>query len=149
MMGDGYDVTVQVGVDGFVGEDEVGCLRRAAVAALRHQAVAMGSGVTILLADDAYLQGLNEQFRGEAKPTDVLSFAAGEGAFGVRGYVGDIAISVPYAARAAEKQGHDLLGELCLLVVHGVLHLLGYDHAEPEEKAQMWAVQGAILNDGC
>jgi probable rRNA maturation factor len=60
-------------------------------------------------------------------------------------YIGDIIISVPYAARGAAKAGHPLEAELQLLVVHGVLHLLGHDHAKPREKAKMWKAQAEIL----
>jgi len=76
----------------------------------------------------------------------VLSFPASETdpETGAR-YIGDIIISVPYAARSAEKAGHPVESELQLLVVHGVLHLLGHDHAEPKEKARMWKAQAEIL----
>jgi probable rRNA maturation factor len=59
--------------------------------------------------------------------------------------MGDILISVPYAAKSARKAGHALEAELQLLVVHGVLHLLGHDHAKPREKARMWKAQREIL----
>jgi probable rRNA maturation factor len=60
-------------------------------------------------------------------------------------YLGDIAISLPRATAQAEAAGHPVAAELQLLTVHGVLHLLGHDHAEPEEKAAMWAAQAAVL----
>jgi probable rRNA maturation factor len=76
----------------------------------------------------------------------VLSFPAGEydPETGSR-YLGDILISTAYAARQAAQYGHSPEAETQLLVIHGVLHLLGYDHAEPEEKERMWAEQTAIL----
>jgi probable rRNA maturation factor len=84
----------------------------------------------------------------------VLSFAAQEEAEGMdvfisapeaQNYLGDVVISFPTAERQAAAVGHSLIDELCLLTVHGVLHLLGYDHASPEEEADMWARQAQIL----
>ncbi len=60
-------------------------------------------------------------------------------------YLGDVVISFPTAERQAAAVGHSVAEELCLLTVHGVLHLLGYDHASPEEEADMWARQSQIL----
>lgn len=59
--------------------------------------------------------------------------------------LGDLIIAYPYAARQAARYGHSLAAELQLLVVHGCLHLLGYDHDTPERQAEMWRVQGEIL----
>ena len=104
--------------------------------------------LSVLLTDDAQIQQMNRDFRGVDKPTDVLSFPAGDALPGMADavpYLGDIAISVPYAARQAAQAGHELAGELQLLTIHGVLHLLGYDHDEPETKEAMWAVQTAVL----
>jgi probable rRNA maturation factor len=81
----------------------------------------------------------------------VLSFSAIEPAPGfvvapdAAPYLGDIVIAVPYSRRQAAALGRSLDDELRLLVVHGVLHLLGYDHASPEEEARMWARQDEIL----
>ena len=101
------------------------------------------------------LRQLNLEYRGIDAPTDVLSFSAQEdldepGAAFVtapeaEAYLGDIIISFPMAASQAETAGHSVANELCLLAVHGVLHLLGYDHATAEEEAAMWAVQDAVL----
>ena len=60
-------------------------------------------------------------------------------------YLGDIAISLPKATRQAEAGGHGVASEMQLLVVHGTLHLLGYDHSEADDKAEMWRIQGEIL----
>ena len=123
-------------------------LEMAAVAALDSLDVPDGAGVTIVLADDAYLQSLNSQFRQEDHPTDVLSFPAGDPIPGLpeeSTYLGDIAISVPYAQRQADQQGHQLLEELQLLTIHGILHLDGFDHLTPEEKDAMWQQQKKIL----
>lgn len=112
--------------------------------------------VTLVLADDEQVQSLNRRYLGEDRPTDVLSFpAAGPPAGGgpsafvsapeAAGYLGDIIIAFPFARRQAEEAGHALGAELRLLAVHGTLHLLGYDHADPQEEAAMWARQDAIL----
>ncbi len=116
----------------------------AALATLAHEA-AQGD-ISIVLTDDAQLQQLNREYLGIDAPTDVLSFPASEtdpesGA----AYLGDILISVPRAAEQASVAGHAMESEAQLLVVHGVLHLLGHDHAEPAEKSRMWAAQSAVL----
>ncbi len=121
-------------------------LRRAAATTLEHQAAPLQAELSIVLTDDARLQELNREYLGMDAPTDVLSFPASEtdpetGA----PYLGDILISIPYAAKSAEKAGHSLEAEVQLLVVHGVLHLLGHDHAKPAEKARMWKAQREIL----
>ena len=79
-------------------------------------------------------------------PTDVLSFPSDEidPETGNR-YLGDILISVQRAAAQAQIPGHPVESEVQLLIVHGVLHLMGHDHAEPEEKARMWKAQTEIL----
>lgn len=121
-------------------------LEKAAQTALLQQGAADDVALSILLTDDAQIQQLNRDYRGFDKPTDVLSFEAHErdpetGFL----YLGDIIISVPRAATQAEQGGHPLLAEVQLLVAHGVLHLLGHDHAEAEEKTLMWNDQAEIL----
>lgn len=118
----------------------------AAEAALAHQGYSRASELTVVLSDDAQLHDLNQQFLGIAAPTDVLSFPAGE-VDPERGvpYLGDVIISCERATAQAEAAGHALMDELRLLVVHGVLHLLGHDHAQAEDKTRMWADQAEIL----
>ncbi len=104
--------------------------------------------LTLLLTNDARMQRLNQSFRGADKTTDVLSFPAGDPLPGMSNpipYLGDIAISLPVAKNQAKISGHTLLAELQLLAVHGVLHLLEYDHLTPGDKARMWSVQNEIL----
>ena len=121
-------------------------LERAAKAALAHESESSDSELSIILTNDARLHELNLNYLGVDAPTDVLSFPASEtdpdtGAH----YIGDILISMPRAQAQAEGAGHPIEWEVQLLVVHGVLHLLGHDHAEPEEKARMWKAQAEIL----
>jgi probable rRNA maturation factor len=127
----------------FLAIDQPG-LEQAASAALDH--VTAKGDLTVVLTDDAQLHDLNRQFLGIDAPTDVLSFPSGEidpetGA----PYLGDVLISVPRAQEQATAKGHALQAELSLLVVHGVLHLLGYDHADVADKQTMWQAQATIL----
>jgi probable rRNA maturation factor len=121
-------------------------LERAAHAALTHESQSLDSELSIVLTDDARLQGLNREYLGIDAPTDVLSFPASETdpETGAR-YIGDILLSIPRAQAQADAAGHSLESEVQLLVVHGVLHLLGHDHAEAEEKVRMWKAQAEIL----
>lgn len=121
-------------------------IEQAARAALEHEAQSPDAELSIVLTDDARLQQLNREYLGIDAPTDVLSFPSTETdpETGAR-YIGDILISIPRAGAQAEAAGHPLEAEVQLLVVHGVLHLLGYDHAEAEEKARMWKAQAEVL----
>ena len=121
-------------------------LEGAALAALEHESESPEAELSIILADDARLHELNLNYLGVDAPTDVLSFPASETdpETGAR-YIGDILISVPRAQAQAEAAGHPLEAELQLLVVHGVLHLLGHDHARAKEKARMWKAQAEVL----
>ena len=89
-------------------------------------AVRLRGQVTVLLTTDPAIRRLNRQFRGKNKATDVLSFPAGGPVAGE--VAGDLAISVPTALRQATEQGHALSVEIKVLILHGLLHLAGYDH---------------------
>ena len=102
--------------------------------------------LTVVLSDDAQLQELNQQSLKIDAPTDVLSFPTGlTDPDSQAPYIGDVVISYPRAKEQAAAAGHSVEDELQLLVVHGVLHLLNHDHAEPEDKAAMWSAQAEIL----
>jgi probable rRNA maturation factor len=121
-------------------------LERAANAALAYESHSLDAELSIILTNDARLHELNLNYLGVDAPTDVLSFPASEmdpetGA----SYIGDILISIPRAQAQADAAGHPLESEVQLLVVHGVLHLLGHDHAEAKEKDRMWKAQAEIL----
>lgn len=94
--------------------------------AAAQQAVRLRGQVTVLLTTDAAIRKLNRRFRGIDKPTDVLSFPAGDEFAGH--IAGDLAISIPTAMRQAHAQGHALSIEVKVLILHGLLHLAGYDH---------------------
>jgi len=86
--------------------------------------------LSIVITDDAQIQILNAEFRGKDTPTDVLAFAMREGEFGaVAGdLLGDVVISAPTAERQARRARRPVLDELTMLLAHGLLHLLGWDH---------------------
>jgi probable rRNA maturation factor len=134
----------------YAAEVDAHDLGRAIVAALLAEDRPEGE-VTLLVTDDEAVAAYNQQYRGVEGPTDVLSFAAQEPTPGfitapeMAAYLGDIVIALPFTRRQAAALNRTLIAELRLLAVHGVLHLLGYDHAEPEEEAIMWAKQDAIL----
>lgn len=125
---------------------ESALLERAARFTLDLQPDSATADITLVLTDDQQLRELNRDYLGVDAPTDVLSFPASEsdpetGAT----YLGDILISIPRAAQQAQTAGHPLEAEVQLLVVHGVLHLLGHDHAGAEDKARMWNEQAKVL----
>lgn len=141
-------IVVQVD-DEFAGEVDAADIVAAVVAAL--DAEGQSGEVTVVITSDEAVAELNEQYRDTEGPTDVLSFPAQDPTPGfvvapeMADYLGDIIIALPYTRRQAERVGKSLRDELRLLTIHGMLHLLGYDHAEPEEEAEMWAKQDAIL----
>lgn len=105
------------------------------------KAAGLDGEVTVLLADDARLKELNSSFRHKNKPTDVLSFPAFENE---EGYAGDLAISLETAQRQADEHGHALEDEVRILMLHGVLHLAGYDHEV--DKGEMRALEAELRN---
>ncbi|HEY3284348.1 MAG TPA: rRNA maturation RNase YbeY [Armatimonadota bacterium] len=110
------------------------------------------SEVSLVLCDDAYIHTLNSQHMGEDRPTDVLSFPQMEDPKSARGQedrplLGDIVISLETAQAQARERGVTLQQETELLLAHGLLHLLGYDHATPEDRQEMWARQESALQE--
>ena len=129
----------------------INLLERAAYTALQHEKSDPESELSIVIDGDEKLRQLNLEFLGIDRPTDVLSFPSDEFDPDEQAvYIGDIIISYPQAENQAAAAGHPVMNEIQLLVVHGVLHLLGHDHADPLEKSRMWAAQTEILADlGC
>lgn len=103
--------------------------------------------LSIVLCNDATIHPLNRDYRGKDKPTDVLSFAQREGefAFFEDNLLGDVIISMETTRRQADERGHSVETELRVLLVHGILHLLGYDHIEDDEAEIMEAKEREIL----
>ena len=103
--------------------------------------------VSIMLCDDATIHPLNRDYRDKDKPTDVLSFAQREGEFAFLNdnLLGDVIISMETTIRQAQERQHSTETELRVLLVHGLLHLLGYDHIEDDEAEVMEAKEREIL----
>ena len=111
--------------------------------------------LSVLLVDTEYMAELNHRWMGADGPTDVLAFPMDEGSIdhgpgespGVEpALLGDIVLAPVVAAQQAATAGHTAADELHLLTVHGVLHLLGYDHAEPDEEREMFGLQTRLLS---
>lgn len=111
---------------------------------------ATDSVFSIIFVDNEKIHELNKQFRGVDRPTDVISFAledAEEEFLSTIRVLGDIYISIPKMQEQAKEYGHSEKRELAFLVVHGLLHLLGYDHQTEEEEKVMFQIQEEMLNE--
>ncbi|ROO83647.1 putative rRNA maturation factor [Actinocorallia herbida] len=132
----------------------------ALVALARHVLDAMRihpqAELSILMVDEPAMHELNQKWMGEDKPTDVLAFpmdelrpghlsGGSEDGTADPGLLGDVVLCPAVAERQAKAAGHSTQDEMELLCAHGILHLLGYDHAEPEEHAEMFGLQGKLL----
>ena len=125
-------------------------IRSLALKVLKIENADKNAEVSVLLTDDAQIAELNKQYRDIDGPTDVLSFAFDEGEedFGIdegEHMLGDVVISMETAEKQAQASQKTLEEEVDMLLVHGILHLLGYDHAEPEEEENMFKKQNEIL----
>ncbi|MEN6612507.1 MAG: rRNA maturation RNase YbeY [Armatimonadota bacterium] len=125
-------------------------MRSIAQKLLKAEGCPYNTEVSVLLTDDKQIAGLNKQYRDVEGPTDVLSFSQIEGDDDFTqevddGVLGDVVISVERALAQSQAQGNTLDEEIDMLLVHGILHLLGYDHAKPEEEKAMFARQNEIL----
>ena len=131
-----------------VDEDALAGLARHVLDAMR---VHPQAELSVLLVDVDAMSALHEQWMDETGPTDVLSFPMDELRPGSDdrppepGLLGDVVLCPEVAAQQAEKAGHTPLEELLLLTTHGILHLLGYDHAEPDEEREMFGLQAELL----
>lgn len=123
------------------GHDEL--LTRALAAAAAHQGAS--GAVSLLLGDDATIAQLNHQFRGKDGPTNVLSFPPAHLGEGAEGFLGDIALAAETIVEEANFQGKRFENHAAHLVVHGFLHLLGYDHENPADAEAMEAREREIL----
>lgn len=120
---------------------------------MNHLSLKFDPIVSVTFVDNAFIHKLNKEYRQIDRPTDVISFAFldneedknnqlhGQGIV----CLGDIYISVDKAQEQAKEYGHSLQRELSFLFVHGLLHLLGYDHMTPEDEKVMFALQDEIL----
>jgi probable rRNA maturation factor len=102
--------------------------------------------LSVVIDSDEVLKELNQQYRGLDQPTDVLSFSANDLDLETgHNILGDIVISYSQAEKQAVDANHTVNKEVQLLIIHGVLHLLGYDHSNEKEKAIMWDIQNRLM----
>ena len=135
----------------FRGRLDRAALRRLALRVLRAEGVTPPAEVGLVVSGDEVLRDLNRRYRGLDEPTDVLSFGhdpSGEPFVtppdGVR-RLGEVILSYPMAERQAQEAGRSTQEEAAHLVVHGLLHLLGYDHDDPEDERRMRAREEEYL----
>ena len=157
-MGVGRNMNVDVLDESGAGVDVV-ALTQLCRFVMRRMRLHPATELTVRLVDVATITTLNEKWMDAKGPTDVLSFPMDEltpgrddrGRFAEEdddqpsGYLGDIALCPQVAAEQAPAAGHSADDEIHLLTVHGILHLLGYDHASPEEHSEMFRIQGRLL----
>jgi probable rRNA maturation factor len=147
----------QIGInveEEFRGAMDSGWLKRIVRQVLKAEEVAPPYEVSLVFTDSETVKQLNRDYRGMDEPTDVLAFymlpqKENDSSFalppdGVT-RLGEVIISYPQAVEQAKEQGHSIARELALLVIHGILHLLGYDHEEPEEQAKMKTREKELL----
>lgn len=130
--------------------DEVKVLKLAGFA-LDRMKIHPGAELAIMFVEEPAMEALHIQWMDEPGPTDVLSFPMDELRPGTEheptpaGLLGDIVICPAVAERQADTAGHETMNEILLLTAHGILHLLGFDHSDPEEEKEMFGIQKSIL----
>jgi len=135
----------------FVGKVRRTSLQRAVQAAFESAGEERGGELTLVVTDDDQVRELNRTYRNVNATTDVLAFGDSNGIeLPVHSpdaplYFGDIVISYPRAVEQATTYDHSIEEELSLLVIHGTLHLLGYDHEQEQDREEMWRLQSAAL----
>ncbi|MEO7123157.1 MAG: rRNA maturation RNase YbeY [Lacisediminihabitans sp.] len=143
-------MSVEINNESVLPVDEA-ALQRLSIFALDQLRVHPDAELAIVLVDEAAMEQLHVQWMDEPGPTDVLSFPMDElrpgteDALSPAGLLGDIVLCPQVAIAQAEEAGHSTLDELLLLTTHGILHLLGFDHAEPEDEKEMFGLQREIL----
>ncbi|MGG7464095.1 MULTISPECIES: rRNA maturation RNase YbeY [unclassified Plantibacter] len=143
-------MTIEINNESGVVVDEARILDLASFA-LDSLHVSADAELAIVLVDEAAMEQLHVQWMDEPGPTDVLSFPMDELRPGTEdqptgpGLLGDIVLCPQVAESQAETAGHPTIDELQLLTTHGILHLLGFDHAEPDEEREMFGIQRDIL----
>lgn len=152
-----YRIVISDETDGPIGARLDALLREVARRALETEGIPADAEVGLTFVDDEEMARLNGEYRGRDETTDVLSFPLFERAeieqlrvrpeaFPERPILlGDVVISTPTASRQAVEYGHDYSREVAFLFVHGLLHLLGYDHDEPENRTSMRQAEEAVL----
>ncbi|MFF1879027.1 rRNA maturation RNase YbeY [Leifsonia sp. NPDC058230] len=143
-------MSIEVNNESAIAVDEA-ALQRLATYAFDIMHVHPDAELAIVLVDEAAMEQLHVQWMDEPGPTDVLSFPMDELRPGTEdepspaGLLGDVVLCPQVAQAQAETAGHSLMEELLLLTTHGILHLLGFDHADPAEEREMFGIQRDIL----
>ncbi|MWB99789.1 rRNA maturation RNase YbeY [Agromyces seonyuensis] len=143
-------MSIEINNESAIEVDEA-ALQRVAVYALDALHVHRDAELAVVLVDEGAMEQLHVQWMDEPGPTDVLSFPMDELRPGTldeptpAGLLGDIVLCPQVAIEQAKTAGHGLTDELQLLTTHGILHLLGFDHAEPDEEKEMFGLQRDIL----
>lgn len=143
-------MSIEINNESVIDADET-VLQRLAIYALDQLHVHPDAELSIVLVDEAAMEQLHLQWMDEPGPTDVLSFPMDElrpgtdDAITPAGLLGDVVLCPQVAQAQAEAAGHSMQDELLMLTTHGMLHLLGFDHAEPEEEREMFGLQREIL----
>ncbi len=143
-------MSIEINNESGIPVDEA-ALQRLAIYALDQLHVHPDAELAIVCVDEAAMEQLHVQWMDEPGPTDVLSFPMDELRPGTEdqqtpaGLLGDIVLCPQVAIGQAETAGHSTLDELLLLTTHGLLHLLGFDHAEPDDEKVMFGIQRDIL----
>ena len=148
------EISVEEKFLGLVDEEWV---KKIAQQVLKAEGVTPPYEVSLAFTDSETVQRLNRDYRDVDEPTDVLAFymlpqKEADSSFALPPdnvlHLGEVIISYPQAAEQAREQGHSIERELALLIIHGILHLLGYDHEEPEEESKMREKERELL-EGC
>lgn len=143
-------MSTEINNESVIAVDEL-ALQRLASFALEHLHVHPDAELAIMLVDEGAMEQLHLQWLDEPGPTDVLSFPmdelrpGSEDSLTPAGLLGDIVLCPQVAIAQAETAGHSPLQEMLMLTAHGILHLLGFDHAEPDEEKEMFGIQREIL----
>ncbi len=148
-MAQSLEYTIYITTEGdYQIEEEA--IRKAARCALQVAHAEPPLALTVTLTSAERVRELNRDFACLDETTDVLSFGAEDEPYAVEPgeppYIGDVIIAYPVAQEQAQAAGQSVLAELQMLAIHGVLHLLGHDHATPEQRAEMWALESAAID---
>ncbi|CAN5255206.1 rRNA maturation RNase YbeY [soil metagenome] len=143
-------MSIEINNESVIPVDEA-AIQRLSIFALDYLHVHSDAELAIVLVDEGAMEQLHLQWMDEPGPTDVLSFPMDELRPGTEdeptppGLLGDIVLCPQVAIAQAETAGHSPIDEMTMLTAHGILHLLGFDHAEPEEEKEMFGIQAEIL----
>jgi probable rRNA maturation factor len=142
---DGLTLDIGVAAGAAALDEKLGALIASAITAANKAAGPAQGAVTVVIDGDEHIRALNKQWRGQDKPTNVLSFPSPDTQPGPERTLGDIAISYETAAREAKAEDKSFADHMAHLSIHGFLHLLGYDHESDDDAEEMEGLERAIL----